>query len=114
MGDNDDKGFSAEKEFRKAAANQKRRFLFSIAGSSEPMDQRLMDYVSVEPEDLPTVRILTDPMATMTKYRMDTGEVSGASISQFVKDFETGRLTPHLKSEEPPTTQIGPVFTLVG
>merc|ERR1719162_2969919 len=57
--DDDDKGKEAEKELRKAATGLGREVLVTIAGSSEPMDQRFMDYVSVDPEELPTLRLVT-------------------------------------------------------
>merc|ERR1719198_377499 len=77
------------------------------------MDQRLMDYVSVDPDELPTVRLVANPMAGMSKYKLDN-ELNAASISAFVRDFHTGALKPHLKSEAVPASQPGPVFTLVG
>merc|ERR1719198_2437825 len=58
--DKDEKGEAAEKELREAAVSFQRRLLVSVAGSSEPMDQRLMDYVSVEPDELPTVRLVAN------------------------------------------------------
>lgn len=112
--DNDDKGKKAEQEVRKAAPSFGRRLLVSIAGSSEPMDQRLMDYVSVEPEELPTVRLVASPMASMTKYRLEGGDVTEAAVVGFVREYEAGRLKPHLKSEAPPASQPGPVVTVVG
>mmetsp|Transcript_6152 Transcript_6152/g.16988 ORF Transcript_6152/g.16988 Transcript_6152/m.16988 type:complete len:501 (-) Transcript_6152:102-1604(-) len=112
--DNDDKGKQAETELRKAAPGLGRKQLVTIAGSSEPMDQRLMDYVSVEPEELPTVRLVTSPVGSMTKYRLEGGEITEATLLSFVHDFEAGKLKPHMKSESPPMAQNGPVFTLVG
>merc|ERR1712060_958034 len=38
----------------------------------------------------------------------------GASIAEFVREYNAGRLKPHLKSEAPPTSQTGPVVTVVG
>lgn len=111
--DKDDKGEAAERELLKTAAGLQRRLLVSVAGSSEPMDQRLMDYVSVEPEELPTVRLVSNPMASMVKYKLE-GEVSEVALSAFVRDFEAQRLKPHLKSEAAPTSQTGPVHVLVG
>merc|ERR1719253_2572921 len=74
-----------------------------------------MDYVGVEPEELPTVRLVADPMSTMRKYKLD-GEITAAGLKAFVAEFERGNLRPHLKSEpEPPREQqTGPVYTLVG
>lgn len=111
--DDDEKGRAAEAELRKTAASLGRRMLVSVAGSSEPMDQRLMDYVSVEPEELPTVRLVVNAAAAMTKYRLE-GAMSEASMVAFVKDYEAGKLRPHFKSEPVPASQSGPVRVLVG
>jgi protein disulfide-isomerase A1 len=111
--DDDEKGKAAEVELRKAAVGLNRRLLVSIAGSSEPMDQRLMDYVSVEPEELPTVRLVANPAAGMTKYRLE-GALTEAAMLALVNDFEAGKLRPHFKSEPAPTSQSGPVHVLVG
>jgi len=69
--DGDDKGKAAEAELRKAALTLGRTQLMAVAGSSEPMDQRLMDYVAVDPEELPTLRLIKSPMAGMVKYRQE-------------------------------------------
>lgn len=111
--DHDDKGEAAEAELSKAAPQLDRRILISTAGSSEPMDQRLMDYVSVDPEEMPAVRLVSDPTGSMSKYRLE-GEVTSAAVVAMVQDFEAGRLRPHLKSEAVPASQPGPVYTLVG
>jgi len=109
----DENSQAAERELRKFAPSLSRRLLVSVAGSSEPMDQRLMDFVSVEPEELPTVRLVTDAMASMTKYRLE-GDITEGSLAAFVRDYEANALRPHLKSEPAPTAQTGPVYTLVG
>mmetsp|Transcript_93623 Transcript_93623/g.265085 ORF Transcript_93623/g.265085 Transcript_93623/m.265085 type:complete len:525 (-) Transcript_93623:53-1627(-) len=111
--DRDDKGDAAERELRKAAPGFGRRLLVSIAGSSEPMDQRLMDYITVDPEELPTIRLVANPMASMTKFKLE-GDVTEVSITSFVRAWEAGQLRAHMKSEPEPTSQPGPVFTLVG
>jgi len=111
--DKDDKGKAAEKALQAVAPRLQRRLLLSVAGSSEPMDQRLMDYVSVEAEELPTARLVTEPQGTMSKYRLED-TVSEASLMSFVADFEAGRLKKYLQSEPVPSSQKGPVYTLVG
>jgi len=111
--DKDEKGEAAEKAVRKAALTFERKVLVAVAGSSEPMDQRLMDYVSVTPEELPTARLVTNPMGSMSKYRLG-GEVTEDSITALVRDHEAGRLKPYLQSEPVPTNQPGPVHILVG
>jgi len=111
--DRDEKGEAAEKELREAAKELNRRLLVSIAGSNEPMDQRLMDYVGVEPEELPTARLVASPMSGMVKYKL-TGDLVASNLVTFARDYESGKLRPHLKSESVPESQPGPVFTLVG
>jgi len=110
----DDLGEAAEKELAEAAAGFQRKVLVSLASDSEPMDQRLMDYISVAPEELPTVRLVANMTTSMTKYKL-TGQISAAAITTFVRSyFEGGKLQPHMKSEDPPASQTGPVYTLVG
>eukprot|EP00415_Alexandrium_ostenfeldii_P000896 UN0896 len=47
------------------------------------------------------------------KYKLE-GEVTEATLSAFVREYEAQRLKPHLKSEVPPASQPGPVHVLVG
>jgi protein disulfide isomerase len=109
----DDAGEKAEKALREVAPRLKRRLLTSVAGANEPMDQRLMDYIAVAPEELPTVRLVTDPTASMSKYKLE-GEITTSSLTNFVADFEGGKLKLFLKSEDVPKVQTGPVYKLVG
>jgi protein disulfide-isomerase A1 len=111
--DKNEKGDAAEKAIRDAAPVLKRRLAVAIAGIHEPMDQRLMDYVGVEPDHVPTVRLVANPMAVMTKYKME-GEISTPSIVSFAEAFEAARLRPHMRSEDAPAVQSGPVHVLVG
>lgn len=109
----DEKGEAAQHELAKAAPSFDHRVLVAVAGSTEPLDMRLMDYVTVEPEEFPTLRLVVNPAAGMRKYRME-GEISDAAIRAFVQGFEAGKLRAHYKSEPPPTSQPGPVHFLVG
>merc|ERR1712014_246676 len=49
----------------------------------------------------------------MTKYKLP-GDITAASLVALVEDFEADKLKPFLKSEEPPASQTGPVYNLVG
>merc|ERR1711879_9773 len=42
------------------------------------------------------------------------GDITEAAVSNFVGEYDAGRLRPFLKSEPVPTSQPGPVYTLVG
>ena len=48
----------------------KQDFTVVLAGAEQPMDMRLMDYVGVDYEDLPCVRIVKDPTDGMVKYKL--------------------------------------------
>eukprot|EP00929_Paragymnodinium_shiwhaense_P113775 TRINITY_DN82081_c0_g1_i1.p1 TRINITY_DN82081_c0_g1~~TRINITY_DN82081_c0_g1_i1.p1 ORF type:complete len:482 (+),score=117.90 TRINITY_DN82081_c0_g1_i1:63-1508(+) len=102
-----------ENVIRQTASNLKRRFVVSIAGIHEPMDQRLMDYVAVEPDDVPTIRLVEEPQGVMQKYRLQ-GPYDAARITTFAQDWEAKKLKPYLRSQAEPEAQDGPVYILVG
>lgn len=83
------------------------------------MDMRLMDYISVDYEDLPCVRIVKDPTDGMVKYKLPVSlppegdnsdvnylnnllAVTPQKIEQFAEEFLNGDATPHLKSQHAP------------
>merc|ERR1719203_1016563 len=49
----------------------------------------------------------------MIKYKLE-GDISEDKITSFLRDYDAGHLRPFLKSEPEPTSQPGPVYTLVG
>merc|ERR1711957_1051461 len=111
--DQDEQGKQAELEIQQVAPTFKREILCSMAGSSEPMDQRLMDYLSVDAEEFPTARYVVNPADKMVKYRL-TGKVTADSVTTFVRGVQSGEFRPHLKSEEAPMEQSEAVYNLVG
>ncbi|KAL8292617.1 hypothetical protein RQP46_001229 [Phenoliferia psychrophenolica] len=53
-------------------------------------------------------------VAAMTKYPLDQSKpVDFATVSAFVSDFVSGKITPSVKSEKAPAVQDEPVFVLV-
>jgi thiol-disulfide isomerase/thioredoxin len=52
--------------------------------------------------------------AALKKYVLGSKDVTSASLSAFVKSYTDGKLKPHLKSEEVPASDDGPVKVLVG
>ncbi len=52
--------------------------------------------------------------AALKKYVSGTKDISAASLSAFVAKYSAGELKPHLKSEEEPADNTGPVTVLVG
>ncbi|CAD7945423.1 unnamed protein product [Amoebophrya sp. A25] len=124
-----------EDSLHQLAVKYKQDFVVVLAGAEQPMDMRLMDYVSVDYEDLPCIRIVKDPTDGMVKYKLpiqlpDTESedsdlnylnnalaVTPSKIEDFCEDFLDARAAPHLKSQHAPsqnTRDQGQVFTLVG
>merc|ERR1712079_828681 len=98
-------------------------------GAAEPMDMRFMNYVSVDYEDLPTIRIIQDPTATMVKFKLPLNSTTSSdnysseetrimdndlmylnnalainpgSVEKFITSVFDGTATPHLKSDPVP------------
>jgi len=83
-----------------------------VTGIKDGLEQRLAEYVGVTDKDLPSVRI-HDTRSDLKKYNMN-GDINETNILQFVKDWESGSLKAHLKSEEIPEKNDEPVKILVG
>jgi len=66
----------------------KTKAVVTLVGTNEPMDMRLMDYVSVDYEDVPCVRIVRDPTGHMMKYKFPgTNREAYDASSQEAKDL---------------------------
>jgi len=76
------------------------------------LETRLAEYIGVTAADLPTLRI-HDTRNDLKKYNME-GAITEENVLNFVRDWQFGRLRPHLKSEEIPEKQEGDVHVLVG
>ncbi|GAB4824055.1 hypothetical protein N2152v2_011101 [Parachlorella kessleri] len=84
-----------------AEANEELKFVFA-----SPKDgQRLMDYFGIKKADLTAFFIDDAPKAA--KYLRRNAKAS--DVAEFVKEFHDGALEPHIKSEEPPADNSGPV-----
>jgi protein disulfide-isomerase A1 len=104
----------AELALKEAAPDLLGKVLMCTAGSFEPMDQRLMDYVGVDPDGtLPAVRLLVDPNGPLKKYKFE-GDISAASLKDFFAKYSAGELSLDLKSQDVPAAQTGPVYEVVG
>ena len=74
--------------------------------------KKISEYMGVKKEDLPTLRIL-DTRKELKKYIMN-GDINEQNILNFVDGWEKGILKRHLKSQEEPKKNDGPIFDLVG
>jgi protein disulfide-isomerase A1 len=75
------------------------------------LELRLADFIGIYSYDLPTIRI-ADTRTELKKYNFQ-GEMTEENITRFAEDWETGKLKPFYRSQEIPTKQTEPVYTLV-
>jgi len=94
------------------ARNLKGKLQVVLTDVKEGLETRLAEYIGITAKDLPSVRI-HDTRTDLKKYTM-TGDITEENINKFVSDWESGKLSATLKSEEIPTTQEGDVVVLVG
>jgi len=94
-----------------AKANKGKLLTVSVGKGNE----RVLQYFGVTSKDLPTAAIVNMPEGgSMKKFLLGTQDLSTASLTKFTGDYESGALKPHLKSEEIPADNSGPVKVLVG
>ena len=82
---------------------------------TDGIQQRLGEFIGVEESNLPTLRIL-DPSNNMKKYTFGgrIESLSAESLSEFIRDFKSGSLSPFLKSQDIPADENEAVKTAVG
>jgi len=102
--------------FADAAVAHKGKMLFAYSDVSGPVQiqERLAEFMGVTKDDLPTLRAILP--ADMKKFASDVkaADLTVDNIGAFIDDAVGGKLSPHLKSEEPPTPNDGPVTIVVG
>lgn len=96
-----------------AATAHKGKMLFSYSGVKDGIQERLAEFMGVTEADLPTLRAILP--ADMKKFQAPEkpADVTVASIGAFIDDVTSGKIKPHLKSEEPPAND-GPLTVVVG
>lgn len=109
-----DRDVAFTKVFADAAEQLNGEILFVISGTENGIQQRLAEFVGVDGSSVPTIRLLA-PGEEMRKfvYPGSLETVSVHAIKNYIDEFKSGSLKPHLKSEPEPETQ-GPVTILVG
>jgi protein disulfide-isomerase A1 len=102
--------------FEAASKTMKGKILFTYSGVSEGIQEQLGEFVGVSKEDLPCIRIIkpTESGVTKFKYEGAMNDITGESISEFVSNWEAGKLSPFRKSEAAPEDNNGPVRIIVG
>lgn len=87
--------------FREAAAHFRGQVLFVFLDVDEPDSARVVDFFKVSLEHLPDVRLIDMSGASMVKHKLEADAVTAASVREFVDGILSGKLKPHLMSEEP-------------
>lgn len=112
--------FSTQKELAtKVASEHKGNVLFVYIDTAKPDNKRVLDFFSMKETDAPSMR-MTHLGDTMLKYKpevsnLDDNDEFEANVRSFVDDVLSGKLKPHLKSEEiPDDWDKAPVKVLVG
>lgn len=109
-----DKDAAFMKTFEEAAKSNKGKMLFSYSDVEEGIQSRVAEFMGITKDQLPTLRSIIP--ADMKKYEcpVKPADLTVASITQFVEDVSSGKIKPHLKSEEIPEKNDGPVTVVVG
>lgn len=91
--------------FEEAAKAHKGKMLFTYADVSGGIQERLAEFIGVTAADLPTLRALMP--ADMKKFASDVkpADLTVENIGSWIDDVLSGKVAPHLKSEEPPAEQ---------
>lgn len=91
--------------FEEAAKAHKGKMLFSYSGVSDGIQERLAEFIGVTADDLPTVRALLP--ASMKKFASDVkpADLTVETLGSWIDDVLAGKVSAHLKSEEPPAEQ---------
>lgn len=110
-----DENSAFAKVFNEAASKLKGSILFVQSGVTDGIQQRLGEFIGVEENMLPTIRIL-DPANNMKKFTFPgkTEGITVDSLANFINDFKAGTLQPFLKSQDIPADNSEPVKTVVG
>ncbi len=76
-------------------------------------DSRIVEFFGVGDNEYPTARIVLIGDESMKKFKIQSKEVTEATLSAFIKAHKAGELLVDLKSEDIPASQSEPVFVLV-
>ncbi|CEM10172.1 unnamed protein product [Vitrella brassicaformis CCMP3155] len=119
-GGDDKKDEPVPEMVRRVATDFRGALLFTVSGTTEPHEKRLLELIGADEEVYPAVRIITlNPSGhghyhPALKYRYG-GTMTEPLLRQFVFDFQAGSLTPFMKSEPVPDDDgLSPVTTIVG
>nr|XP_054763029.1 protein disulfide-isomerase-like [Lytechinus pictus] len=101
-------------QFYAAATTFKGKVLFVLIDAAAEANSRILEYFGLGDDEVPTVRLITLD-GDMKKYKPAMTELTTETLTQFVNDFQDGKLKAHLMSESVPEDwNANPVTILVG
>jgi protein disulfide-isomerase A1 len=100
--------------FRDVAQQFRGKVIFMYIDIDEEDNLRILEFFGMKVEECPAIRYIT-LQDDMIKFKPDTDDLSGSTVSQFISDAYEGKIKPHLMSEEIPSDwDSKPVKILVG
>ena len=113
FGERGDKWNEAEQLLEKIAEKaMEKKLKVTMTEIKDGMGKRIAEYIGVKKENLPSIRII-DTRKEMKKYIMEK-EINEQNIIEFMEGWEKGILKRHLKTQEEPKENKGPIFEVVG
>jgi len=99
-GDND-AGNKAAEAFKQVAKELKdSNLVFSLAAIEEDFGGKLAEFIGVEEDQLPAIRIV-QPKENLRKY-LFSSEITAENLKSFITDFSNNKLKPFFRSQEIP------------
>lgn len=110
----EDKDAAFMTTFGDAAKANKGKMLFTYSDINDGIQARLAEFMGITADQLPTLRAILP--ADMKKYAAETkaADLTVDLVTKFVDDVLAGNIQPHLKTEEIPEKNDGPVTVVVG
>ena len=113
FGEKGEKWDEAEKLLEKIADKAiEKKLKVTMTEIKDGMGKRIAEYIGVKKADLPSIRII-DTRKEMKKYIMEK-EINEENILEFIAGWEKGILKRHLKTQEEPKENKGPILEVVG
>ena len=113
FGEKGEKWDEAEKLLEKIADKaMEKKLKVTMTEIKDGMGKRIADYIGVKKDDLPSIRII-DTRKEMKKYIMEK-EINEQNILEFMDGWVKGTLKRHLKTQEEPKENKGPILEVVG
>merc|ERR1711959_577162 len=101
-----------EGELKALAKEHRGKFLF-ITVEKTSDNEGVFNFFGVVDATQPKIVSINQEGGGMKKWFYD-GEAKADAMKEWIADILSGKVKPHLKSEEPPAQNNGPVKVLVG